>query len=238
MSILSTNFKKSALVIVVSMLLFSLVIPSVSAEQGGKNNKKDGVVNTGRTVENIDEDWTFYKGAQSAEENFSATNFNDGSWEQISLPHTWNAEDGIDLGGYYQGDGWYRKEITIPNSYEGKKLFLQFGAANKEAEVFVNGESLHTNIGGYTAFTVDISDHVNYGQKNIVAIRVNNEVKDSAPLSADFTFFGGIYRSVNLIVTDQTHIDVEDDGSNGVYVTIPNDESIEKNAEVTLTVPV
>ncbi len=223
---------------VVLLFLGSLVIPSVSADQGGKNNKKVGVVNTGRIVENIDEDWTFYKGVQSADENFSATNFNDSSWQQISLPHTWNAEDGIDIGEYYQGDGWYRKELTIPNSYKDKELFLQFEAANKEAEVFVNGKSVHTNIGGYLAFTVDISDHVKYGQKNIVAVRVNNEVKDSAPLSGDFTFFGGIYRSINLIVTDKTHIEVEDDSSRGVYVTIPNNKSIEKKAEVNLTVPV
>lgn len=220
----------------VLLLLVSLVLPSVSAEQGGKNNKV--VVNKGRLVENIDEDWTFYKGAQSEDENFSATNFNDRSWQQINLPHTWNVEDGIDLGEYYQGDGWYRKELTISNSYKDKELFLQFEAANKEAEVFVNGKSVHTNIGGYLAFTVDISDHVKYGQKNIVAVRVNNEVKDSAPLSGDFTFFGGIYRSVNLIVTDKTHIDVEDDGSTGVYVTIPNNKSIEKKAKVNLTVPV
>ncbi len=228
---------------VVLLLLVSLIIPSVSADQGGKNNQKVGVVNTGRIVENINEDWTFYKGAQSADENFSESNFNDSSWQQISLPHTWNVEDGIDGGenyeGYYQGDGWYRKELTIPNSYKDKELFLQFEAANKEAEVFVNGKSVHTNIGGYLAFTVDISDHVKYGQKNIVAVRVNNEVKDSAPLSGDFTFFGGIYRSVNLVVTDKTHIDVEDDGSTtGVYVTIPNDKSIEKRAKVNLTVPV
>jgi beta-galactosidase len=232
---LNTNMlKKSVLFTLVLMLLCSLALPSAGAKQGEQSQFKDA----GRIVENIDSNWTFHKGAQGTDENFSAVHFNDSSWEKISLPHTWNAEDGIDLGEYYQGDGWYRKELTIPTSYKGKKLFLQFEAANKEAEVFVNGKSVHTNIGGYLAFTVDISDLVNYGQKNSVAVRVNNEVKDSAPLSADFTFFGGIYRSVNLIATDQTYIDVEDDGSSGVYVTIPNDQSIEKKAEVSLRVPV
>jgi beta-galactosidase len=238
MFLIGNNFKRSALFTLVILLLFTLVVPGVNAKQGEKSDFKDTVVNTGRIVENIDNDWTFYKGAQGAEENFSTNNFNDSSWQKISLPHTWNAEDGSGIAPNYQGDGWYRKELNIPVSYKSKKLFLQFEAANKEAQVFVNGKSVQTNIGGYTGFTVDITDYVNYGQDNIVAVRVNNEVKNSAPLQGDFTFFGGIYRSVNLLVTDKTHIDVEDYGSSGVYVNIPNDKSIEKNAEVTLTVPV
>ena len=238
MFLFGNKFKKSALFMLVILLVFTLLIPGVSADQGVKSDLKDTVVNAGRMVENIDSDWTFYKGAQGVDENFSANNFNDSSWKKISLPHTWNAEDGSGIAPNYQGDGWYRKQLDIPETYKGKKLFLQFEAANKEAEVFVNGQSVHTNIGGYLAFTVDITDYVNYGQENIVAVRVNNEVKDSAPLQGDFTFFGGIYRSVNLLVTDKTHIDVEDYGSSGVYVNIPNDKSIEKTAEVTLTVPV
>lgn len=238
MFLIGNNFKKFALFMLTILLVFTLVIPGVSAEQGEKGDLKDTVVNTGRIVENIDNDWTFYRGAQGVEENFSAINFNDSSWQKISLPHTWNAEDGSGIAKNYEGDGWYRKQLDIPETYKGKKLFLQFGAANKEAEVFVNGKSVHTNIGGYLAFTVDITNYVSYGQKNIITVRVNNEVKDSAPLQGDFTFFGGIYRSVNLFVTDKTHIDVEDYGSSGVYVTIPNDKSIKENAEVTLTVPV
>jgi beta-galactosidase len=237
MFLIGNNFKRSALFTLVILLLFTLVVPGVSAKQGKKNDSKERI-NTGRIIENIDNDWTFYKGAQGAEVNFSANNFNDSSWQKISLPHTWNAEDGSGIAKNYQGDGWYRKELNIPVSYKGKKIFLQFEAANKEAEVFVNGKSVHTNIGGYLAFTVDITDYVSYGQENIIAVRVNNEVKDSAPLQGDFTFFGGIYRSVNLLVTDKTHIDVDDYGSSGLYVTILNDKSIEKNAEVTLTVPV
>lgn len=181
----------------------------------------------------------FYKGSEGEDENFSAVEFDDRNWEAVHLPHTWNAEDGTDGGDdYYKGDGWYRKQLEIPSSYEDKELFLKFGAANKEAEVFVNGKSVGTHVGGYTAFTVNITDAVNVGEENTIAVRVNNEVGDSIPQSGDFTFYGGIYRSVDLIVTDPTHIDVEDDGANGVYVSIPNDASIEKQAEVSLKVPV
>jgi beta-galactosidase len=196
-------------------------------------------VNPGRIVESIDKSWTFYKNAQGVGMDFSSINFNDGGWEKINLPHTWNAVDGIGADrNYYRGDGWYRKQLNIPATYDGKKLFLQIKAASKESEVFVNGHSIHTNIGGYLAYTVDITKYAKFGQDNIIAIRVNNEVKDSAPLSGDFTIFGGLYRGVNLIVTDKTYIDLEDYGSNGVYVTIPNDKSIKEEAEVSVKVPV
>ncbi|UJL46968.1 DUF4982 domain-containing protein [Virgibacillus sp. NKC19-16] len=221
------------------LLLVPILTVTATGNDGDESNGENTVANTGRIVENIDDNWKFHKGAQGEEEDFSAVEFNDSNWDEISLPHTWNAEDGADGGDdYYMGDGWYRKQLNIPESYEGKELFLQFEAANKEAEVFINGEPVDTHIGGYTAFAVDIGEHVDFGQDNTIAVRVNNEVKDSMPLSGDFTFWGGIYRSVNLVVTDKTHIDVQDNGSNGVYVSVPNDESIEETAEVTVEAPV
>lgn len=218
-----------------------LIMPTLNADavNANESSTKDALVKTGRIVENIDDNWSFHKGDQGTKENFGVVKFNDNGWDKVSLPHTWNAEDGADGGNdYYKGDGWYRKVLNVPERYKGKALFLQFGAANKEAEVFINGKSVYTHMGGYTAFTVDITADVNYGKNNIVAVRVNNEVNDAIPLSGDFTFYGGLYRSVNLLVTDKTHIDVQDDGSSGVYVTIPNVESIKKKAEVTVKVPV
>ena len=232
------------LILFLSTIFFSiqliLVMSTVNATEidWNKNNCQNAVTNTGRMVENVDENWTFHKGAQGVNENFSAVKFNDSGWEKISLPHTWNVEDGSDGGNnYYRGDGWYRKVLNIPKNFKNRSLFLQFGAANKEAEVFVNGKSVNTHLGGYTAFTVDITDYINYGQNNIVAVRVNNEEKDAIPLSADFTFWGGLYRSVNLVSTDKTHIDLQDYGSSGVYVSIPNNESIKEKAKVTVNVP-
>jgi beta-galactosidase len=185
---------------------------------------------------NLNEDWKFYKGPRGVAGIFSKQNTN---WVTVSLPHTWNAKDGTDGGNnYYRGDCWYQKEINIPKSYQGKSLYLQFGAANKEAEVFINGKSIFTHIGGYTAFTVEITNEVNYGQTNQIAVRVNNETKSTIPLSGDFTFYGGLYRDVNLLVMDRTHIDVQDDGSTGIHAKIPNSKSIMNLAPVSIKVPV
>jgi beta-galactosidase len=206
------------LVLLIAVFTICLV-PCASANQE----------NPGRLVINLNENWEFHKGPQGVKEN----------WEAINLPHTWNAKDGTDGGNnYYRGDSWYQKEIIIPKGYQGRSLYIQFGAANKEAEVFVNGKSIFTHIGGYTAFTVEITNDVNYGQKNLIAIRINNESKDTIPLSGDFTFYGGLYRGVNLLVTDRTHIDVQDEGSAGVYISIPNSKSIKRNAPVAIKIPV
>jgi beta-galactosidase len=226
------HFKKIFLLPFVLMLFLA---PYASADLADEET----VGNPGRLIKNINDHWKFHQGPQGTKDHFSIVNFNDSSWEQVSLPHTWNAEDGTDGGNnYYRGDGWYRKELHIPESAKGKALFLQFGAANKEAEVYVNGKAVNTHIGGYTAFTVDITDYVNYGQTNLIVVRVNNEVKDTIPLSGDFTFYGGLYRGVNLVVVDKTHIDVQDNGSKGVYISIPNDKSIKDNASVSVKVPV
>lgn len=205
----------------IMLTLFMMIglVPYTSANQE----------NSGRWVINLNEGWKFHKGPQVGEEK----------WEAIHLPHTWNAKDGTDGGNnYYRGDSWYQKEINIPTSYKGKSLYLQLAAANKEAEVFINGESIFTHIGGYTAFTVEITNEVKYGKTNHIAVRVNNETKGTIPLSGDFTFYGGLYRDVNLLVLDKTHIDVQDDGSKGVYVKIPNSKSITKLAPVSIKVPV
>jgi len=194
----------------------------------------------GRIGQNIDNDWLFHRGGPTGgKADFTSYNLDDSNWEKIQIPHSWNVTDGADGGdNYYRGNAWYRKELMIPENYEGKVLILKFGAANKVAEIFVNGDSLLSHYGGYAAFTVDITDIVRYGENNIIAVRVNNEAGDVAPLSGDFTQWGGIYRSVDLLVLDKTHIDVQDYASSGVYVTIPNNESIRDIAEVSVEVPV
>ncbi|MDP4106166.1 MAG: glycoside hydrolase family 2 TIM barrel-domain containing protein [Bacillota bacterium] len=208
---------------VILFLLFFLICLTPKANAENHNDE------FGRLIISLNDNWRFHKGPQGDKEN----------WKVVHLPHTWNAKDGTDGGNnYYRGDSWYQKEINIPKNYQGKSLYLQLAAANKEAEVFINGKSTITHKGGYTAFTVEITDDVNYGKMNLITIRVNNETKDIIPLSGDFTFYGGLYRGINLLVTDPTHIDVQDDGSKGVYVSIPNSKSIKNNAQVSIKVPV
>jgi beta-galactosidase len=162
-------------------------------------------------------DWRFLRsdapGAQAPE-------FDDGSWSTVTVPHTWNAQDGQDGGGdYYRGTGWYRRHYTPPSTLDGKKLWLQFAGVNEVADVWVNGVSLGQHKGGYARFRFDATDALKLGQDNVIAVRVSNADDPSvAPLSADYTFFGGIYRGVGLQVTDPLSLHMLDFAGPGVYL--------------------
>jgi beta-galactosidase len=150
--------------------------------------------------------------------------FDDSNWESINIPHTWNDKDVLDdVPGYYRGIGWYRKRFFIQNSYVNKQVFLNFEGVNQEAFVFVNGNLAGLHLGGYTAFTTDITPFLKFGEPNLIAVKVDNKFNPSIPpLSADFTFYGGIYRDVNLIITEKLHFDLSNHGSKGVFVNTSN----------------
>jgi beta-galactosidase len=173
----------------------------------------------------INDSWKFYKSDQPG---FFQMDFNDISWENILLPHTWNALDGQDGGSnYYRGIGCYRKHITISRNYEGKVIYLKFGAANSAATVYLNGQLLGTHTGGYSAFMFDITDKVLFGRENVIAVQVDNSSSVLCPpLSADFTFYGGLTRNVELIVANPVHINPNEYISNdltmgGIWVAQP-----------------
>lgn len=151
----------------------------------------------------------------------------DTAWAPIQLPHTWNAEDGQDgadgspdsAGDYRRGPGWYRCDLQLPQDLADQRLFLQFDGANTVTDVWVNGAHLGQHRGGYTRFRFDATDHLRPGRKNELVVRVSNaEDPDVAPLSADFTFFGGLYRGVSLQVTGPVHMDMLDFAGPGVYL--------------------
>lgn len=152
---------------------------------------------------------------------------NDKSWTSVTLPHTWNAQDAFDdEPGYRQGNGWYRRNLEIDDKLRGKQLFVKFEGANQIAEVFVNGNLVGRHVGGYTAFCFDITDFVDFSRAkntNLLAVRVNNSPASEIPPSstADFNFYGGIYRDVFLISTDPVHLAVNDYASTGVYIDTP-----------------
>jgi len=122
---------------------------------------------------------------------------------------------------YYRGTGWYRKSLSLTEKDQGKQLFLKFEAANQVARVFVNGHLVGEHKGGYTAFTFDITPFCSFGKKNIIAVEVNNASPEVPPISGDFTFFGGIYRDVWLIITPKQHLALLNNGSGGVFIDIP-----------------
>ncbi|HKJ33212.1 MAG TPA: glycoside hydrolase family 2 TIM barrel-domain containing protein [Balneolales bacterium] len=170
-----------------------------------------------RYVRTIDAHWRFIRQDVA---NGASIGLNDQSWKFVNLPHTWNDKDAFtDTRGYYRGPAWYRKKIFVSNQNSGKEIFLKFGAANQLADVFVNGHHAITHKGGYTAFAVNITKWVHFGEPNVVAVRVDNSYNNNIPpLSADFTFFGGLYRNAFMIVTNPVHIAVTDFASPGVFV--------------------
>ncbi len=178
-----------------------------------------------RTEIFLNENWKFSKGNI---ENAYQINFDDSRWQNVSLPNTWNNLDGQDGGTYYRGSAWYRKSFSIPVKLNSKKIFIRFGAANMIADVYLNGKFVGEHKGGYAAFIFDITKFVNFGAKNIFAVKVDNtDFKNSkkfhlAPLDADFTMDGGLYRKVKLIATNNVHISLTDYASPGIFITQKN----------------
>jgi beta-galactosidase len=156
------------------------------------------------------------------------------SWQSISVPHTWNNLDGQDgptpgatprpseRGGadYYRGVGWYDCPLDIPAAWQGRRVFIRFEAASEVATVYLNGQQTGEHRGSFTAFCIELTPYLKYGQANDLRVRVDNSVTRAiAPLGGDFNLDGGIYRPVHLIVTDPVCVTPLDYASPGVYLT-------------------
>ncbi len=166
----------------------------------------------GRTDLVINSGWLFHYG--------QLENNGTDEWKKVDLPHTWNAEDAFDdTPGYYRGEGWYRYVFTADRKWEGKTVVIKFEGVNQVSDLYVNGQHLGTHRGGYTAFSYDISSRLKFGDRNVILVRADNAYsEDVPPLNADFTFYGGIYRNVHLIVTEPVHFDLDNLASDGVFV--------------------
>lgn len=155
---------------------------------------------------------------------------------RVDLPHTWNLEDALSgQTDYKRGIGNYEKALFVPPLWKGKRLFLRFEGVNSVANVFINGKHIGEHRGGYAAFVFEITDRVNYGKNNTILVRANNaEQLDVMPLVGDFNFYGGIYRDVNLLMTNPTCISPLDYASSGVYLV---QESVsQKEARISVKV--
>ena len=182
----------------------------------------------GRSTISVNSHWKFQKG------NFNPSNihFESEKWPIIHLPHTWNDKDVLPDGerGYYRGEAWYFKELNISADQDLSNYFIHFEGANQETTLYINGHLVGMHAGGYSAFRFDITAYVKEG-KNQIAVKVDNTHNpDIPPLSADFTFFGGIYRDVWLIETAKVHFDMENYGSDGIFIHTPNVSS--ESAEI------
>ena len=188
-----------------------------------------------RTTVDLNADWRFIRQDAAGAERPDA---DDAGWQQIALPHTWNNLDGQDGGNnYHRGPAWYRRHLPADPAWAGRRVYLRVGAASLAAAVYVNGKLAGTHKGGFSAFCFDVSPLLNPSGDNVVAVRVDNgKDPDLAPLSADFTFFGGLYRGAQLIVTDPLSVSPIDDGSSGVFIRQDSVSADEARLTVTTVV--
>lgn len=157
-----------------------------------------------RREEYLNQSWTFYK---------------EGAAEQLNLPHTWNAVDGTDGGDdYYRGCCYYERMFDTPVCDVGEQVYLEFAGVNAMAEVSLNGFPVGKHKGGYSAFRCNVTDVLK--EKNTLEVVVDNSSNEEIyPQKADFTFYGGIYRDVKLVVVPETHFAMDYFGGPGVKVT-------------------
>lgn len=156
----------------------------------------------------IDSSWKFSLGDEQAA---SKSNYNDSKWRIVNLPHDWSIEHSIDEkapsgndGGYRMtGIAWYRKELMVPASLKGEKVYLYFEGVYMNSSVYVNGQLIGGHPYGYTSFFCDATSAIIPGKKNVVAVRVDNSQQKNCRWYSG----SGIYRHVWLIHTPQIYID-------------------------------
>jgi beta-galactosidase len=168
----------------------------------------------------LDSGWRFMQGdpAGVAGQAMSPAdpNWIDSSWQAVSIPHCWGWEEAQQGKDYYRGPGWYRRELDVTQE-AGKRYFLRFEAASLVADVYLNGKSLGEHRGGFGAFCFEITAGLSASGTNLLAVRVDNtKFQDIAPLSGDFSVYGGLYRPVHLLVTGDEDFTPVDHDSPGV----------------------
>lgn len=165
-----------------------------------------------RNIKNINDNWLFSKEAKSIPHVMPL------DWEKVNLPHTWNGTDGQDGGNdYYRGTCYYVKQLSLADFGDEDEYYLQFDAVNSSAKVYFNGELVAQHDGGYSAFRAKLG---NIQESNLLVVAADNSPNDYVyPQTADFTFYGGIYRSVKLIGVSKSHFDLDYFGAPGISVT-------------------
>ncbi len=144
------------------------------------------------------------------------------NWEHIELPHTWNAVDSQDGNGSYErGRKWYARTFYTPVQPLGKgRVYIEILAAGQQAVVYVNGKEAACHEGGYSIFRADITQLCKEKGENLLVVACSNEHNDDIyPQTADFAFYGGLYRGVNLISVPEAHFDLDFYGGPGMKIT-------------------
>ena len=181
-----------------------------------------------RTVYSLNDGWQFFFKLETSSDYA----------RHISLPHTWNLDALAGKGEYLQTIANYTRDIFVPNDWANKRLFVKFYGVQSIADVFVNGHHAGEHRGGWTAFTFEITPYLKYGENNSLVVVVNNSYQnDILPTSSEINLYGGIYRDVELIVTERTTVSPLYYGSDGILIHQNNitDTSVDATAAVYVT---
>ena len=166
-----------------------------------------------RNVINFNANWVFTK------QNAGVPAAMPADWERVDLPHCWNAVDGQDGGNdYHRGTCWYAKSFDKAELPAADRYYLELQGANSSAEVYLNGKKLAHHDGGYSTWRVELTADLQ--ETNLLSVSVDNAANETVyPQMADFTFYGGLYRDVNIVCVSESHFDLDYFGSAGIAVT-------------------
>ncbi len=161
----------------------------------------------------INKNWSFHPADVGLEKALESTG------QAVAIPHTWNGKDGQDGGNdYYRGICWYTRQLKSSEIDHKARIYLEFCGVNSSAKVYFNGELLGSHDGGYSTFRFEITGRLE--ESNSIAVEVDNGANERVyPQTADFTFYGGIYRDVKVVSLPQDHIALGEYGSYGVRAT-------------------
>ena len=178
-----------------------------------------------RNIVNFNRKWAFAKGVSSVPAEICP------DWNWVNLPHSWNAIDGQDGGNdYYRGTCCYTKTFDKMDLPEAGRYYLEINGANSSADAYLNGKHLAHHDGGYSTWRVDMTDAME--RENMLVILVDNAPNNRVyPQVADFTFYGGLYRDVNILCVSESHFDLDHFGGPGIKVT-PIMDGANANVEV------
>ncbi|HEY8955941.1 glycoside hydrolase family 2 protein [Chitinophaga sp.] len=189
-----------------------------------------GYAQEGRQVIPFNDGWAFRKGPLVAD-----TRRADTAWTTVTIPHTWNNRDMQEGKNFYAGEACYQKMFQVAAGLKGKRLFLRFDGVGSVAQLYLNNRFIGEHKGSYAAFCFEITHSVKYGEENTIVVKANNQAREDVLPINNFLFgiFGGIYRPVNLLITNDINITTTDYASPGIYIT--QDEVSDKKAIVGVT---
>jgi beta-galactosidase len=190
-----------------------------------------------RQTISLNQDWRFRRIEEpakigSAEADACPSGFEQvEQWEAVNLPHTVRLEP-LNASGCrnFQGICWYSRRLHLPVEWKSKCVYLHFEGAMQVAEVWLNGKKIRANYCGYLPFVVDLTRIANFGGENFLSLRLDNRDNPDVPpgnaqSQLDFTYFGGLYRNVKLVVMDRLHVTCPiiacKVAGGGVFVTYP-----------------